>query len=43
MDALIGPLRWIHIYHMTGMLTSCINAVTAFSAVDFAFLPTTVR
>lgn len=28
---------------MTGMLTSYIAAVTAFSVVNFAFLPTTVR
>jgi hypothetical protein len=28
---------------MTGMLTSYISAVTAFSVVNFAFLPTTVR
>lgn len=32
---------WFH--HMTGMLTSYIAAVTAFSVVNFAFLPTTVR
>ena len=28
---------------MTGMLTSYVAAVTAFSAVKFTFLPTTVR
>ena len=28
---------------MTGMLTSYIATVTAFSVVNFAFLPTTVR
>jgi uncharacterized membrane protein len=32
---------WYH--HMTGMLTSYIAAVTAFSAVNFRFLPVTVR
>jgi hypothetical protein len=32
---------WFH--HMTGMLTSYVAAVTAFSVVNFAFLPTTVR
>ncbi len=32
---------WFH--HMTGLLTSYVPAVTAFSAVNFTFLPTTVR
>jgi Predicted membrane protein (DUF2306) len=32
---------WFH--HMTGMLTSYVAAVTAFSVVNFGFLPTTVR
>ena len=32
---------WFH--HMTGMLTSYVAAVTAFSAVNFTVLPTTVR
>jgi len=36
------PLHW-WFHHMTGMLTSYIAAVTAFSVVNFAFLPVTVR
>jgi hypothetical protein len=32
---------WFH--HMTGMLTSLVAAVTAFSAVNFTVMPTTVR
>ncbi len=36
------PLHW-WFHHMTGMLTSYIAAVTAFSVVNFAFLPVTLR
>jgi uncharacterized membrane protein len=36
------PRRW-WLVHMTGMLGSYLAAVTAFSVVNFIFLPTTVR
>jgi hypothetical protein len=36
------PTRWWFV-HMTGMLASYIAAVTAFSVVNFTFLPTTAR
>lgn len=36
------PLHW-WFHHMTGMLTSYIAAVTAFSVVNFAFMPVTLR
>ena len=38
----VDPMRW-WFAHMTGMLASYLAAVTAFSVVNFAFLPTTVR
>jgi uncharacterized membrane protein len=38
----VDPRRW-WFAHMTGMLSSYLAAVTAFSVVNFAFLPTTVR
>jgi hypothetical protein len=36
------PTRWWFV-HMTGMLASYIAAVTAFSVVNFTFLPATPR
>jgi uncharacterized membrane protein len=36
------PTRWWFV-HMTGMLASYVAAVTAFSVVNFTFLPTTPR
>lgn len=38
----VEPARW-WLAHMTGMLSSYLAAVTAFSVVNFTFMPTTAR